>query len=84
VERKGLVFWFTGRTSSGKTTIINAISPMLKQKWKVEILDGDELRSWLSPKEGFTKEGREQHIRKVIRIASSMCLLIMFLYYRAL
>jgi adenylylsulfate kinase len=69
MEKKGIVFWFTGRPGSGKTTIINTIIENIKKQQKVEILDGDELREWLSPEAGFSMEGRERHIRRVIRIS---------------
>ena len=70
--KKGLVFWFTGRPGSGKSTIINSIFPILQQDGPVEILDGDELRIWLSPEAGFSKEGRERHITRVIRISDML------------
>ena len=44
MEKKGIVFWFTGRPGSGKTSLINSIIPDLKRQHKVEVLDGDELR----------------------------------------
>jgi adenylylsulfate kinase len=72
MEKKAEVFWFTGRPGSGKTTLINAIIPILKKQKKVEVLDGDELREWLSPEAGFSKEGRERHIRRVIRISEML------------
>ena len=70
--KKGLVFWFTGRPGSGKSTIINSIFSTLQQDGPVEILDGDELRIWLSPEAGFSKEGRERHITRVIRISDML------------
>jgi len=70
--KKGLVFWFTGRPGSGKSTIINSIFSTLQQNGPVEILDGDELRIWLSPEAGFSKEGRERHITRVIRISDML------------
>ena len=69
MKEKGMVFWFTGRPGSGKTTLVNAVEDMLKRKTNVEVLDGDELRQWLSPEAGFSKEGRERHITRVIRIS---------------
>lgn len=72
MEKKGLVFWFTGRPGSGKTALVKAIAPILQKQCKVEILDGDELRQWLSPEAGFSKEGRERHITRVIRISEML------------
>jgi adenylylsulfate kinase len=72
MTRRGPVFWFTGRPGSGKTTLVNAIADMLKKKTNVEVLDGDDLRQWLSPEAGFSREGRERHITRVIRISEML------------
>ena len=72
MEQKGSVLWFTGRPSSGKSTIINSILTTLQKNGSVEVLDGDELRTWLSPEAGFSKEGRERHITRVIRISEML------------
>jgi len=67
---KGLVIWFTGIPGAGKTTIGKKVYDILKQKgYKVEMLDGDEVRKWLSPEAGFTKEDRERHLRRVIYVS---------------
>jgi adenylyl-sulfate kinase len=34
----------------------------------VQTLDGDEVRTWLSPNEGFSREDRERHLRRVAHI----------------
>lgn len=72
MQKRGLVLWFTGRPGSGKSTIINSIISTLLQNGQVEVLDGDELRTWLSPEAGFSKEGRERHIIRVIRISEML------------
>ena len=59
------VVWMTGLPCSGKTTIVRA---MQKQIPNLAILDGDELREWLSPKD-FSKEGRVEHNKKVAHLA---------------
>ncbi len=70
MNEKGLILWFTGRPGSGKTTLVNQIYQILRKNNKVEILDGDDLREWLSPEAGFSREGRVRHITRVIRISS--------------
>ena len=68
--KKGCVIWLTGLPGSGKTSIARIVAQKLQNKGlKVEILDGDEVRQWLSPTEGFTREDRERHLRRVAYVA---------------
>ena len=70
IPDRGCVVWLTGLPGSGKTTIARAVEKELKQQgFRVEVLDGDEVRRWLSPKEGFTREDREIHLRRVAHVA---------------
>lgn len=59
------VFWMTGLSGAGKTTLAKAMARILK-KWgnKVVILDGDEIRK-VFPKTGFDKESRRAHNKRV-------------------
>jgi len=59
------VLWMTGLPCSGKTTIARKLQEYVPN---LAILDGDELREWLSPKD-FSKEGRDEHNRKVAHLA---------------
>ncbi len=59
------VVWMTGLPCSGKTTIVRAMQKIVPN---LAILDGDELREWLSPKD-FSKEGRVEHNKKVAHLA---------------
>ena len=59
------VLWMTGLPCSGKTTIAHKLQEYVPN---LAILDGDELREWLSPKD-FSKEGRNEHNRKVAHLA---------------
>lgn len=46
---KGLTLWFTGMSGAGKSTLTEALTPRLKALGKrVEVLDGDEVRTNLS------------------------------------
>ena len=58
----------TGLPSSGKTTIIRKLAENIKN---LVVLDGDELREWLSPKD-FSREGRNEHNRKVAYLAKML------------
>ena len=63
---RGFVVWLTGLPGSGKTTIARRLAEELRRRGRnVERLDGDEVRKWLSPKEGFSREDRELHLRRV-------------------
>jgi len=61
----GFVLWMTGLPCAGKTTIARKLQEHITN---LAILDGDELREWLSPKD-FSKEGRDEHNRKVAHLA---------------
>lgn len=66
---KGFVLWLTGLPGAGKTTLGKKLYKILRNAgYKVEMLDGDEVRKWLSPEAGFTKEDRERHLRRVIYV----------------
>ena len=63
---KGFTIWFTGLSGSGKTTIAQIITGWLKKAGhKVEMLDGDIIRTNLSKGLGFSKEGRDENIKRV-------------------
>jgi adenylyl-sulfate kinase len=66
----GLTVWFTGLSGAGKTTIAQAVHEKLWAKGlKVEVLDGDIVRSQLSKDLGFSKEDRDENIRRLGFIA---------------
>jgi adenylylsulfate kinase len=62
----GLSIWFTGLSSSGKTTISQAVhEKLLRAGHKVEWLDGDVVRQHISKGLGFSKEDRDENIRRI-------------------
>jgi adenylyl-sulfate kinase len=63
---KGFVLWFTGLSGAGKSTISNLIEARLREAGaKVEVLDGDVVRTHLSKGLGFGKEDRDINIRRI-------------------
>jgi bifunctional enzyme CysN/CysC len=67
---EGLTVWFTGLSGAGKTTITQAVYEKLWAKGlKVEVLDGDVMRHQLSKDLGFSKEDRDENIRRIGFIA---------------
>jgi adenylylsulfate kinase len=68
--QKGVTLWLTGLSGSGKTTIAVLVEKKLKaQGYKVERLDGDEVREYLCCDLGFSKKDRDENIRRVSYIA---------------
>jgi phosphoadenosine phosphosulfate reductase len=63
---KGFTLWFTGMSGAGKSTISRALELRLRE-WgaKVEVLDGDVVRTHLSKGLGFSKEDRDINIRRI-------------------
>ncbi len=63
---KGVTVWFTGLPCSGKTTLALKLSAELKKRGILtEDLDGDVTRKYLSKGLGFSKEDRDENIRRV-------------------
>ncbi len=65
----GFILWFTGMSGAGKSTLANAIRRRLEPERPVEILDGDEIRTFLSRGLGFTRPDREENIRRIGYVA---------------
>jgi len=62
----GLTLWFTGLPCSGKTTIAEIVKAKLEEEnIPVELLDGDEIRKHFSKGIGFSKEDRNNHLRRI-------------------
>ena len=66
----GFTVWFTGLPSSGKSTLGRLLERELTQRGRrVEVLDGDEVRLRLSRGLGFSKEDRDENIRRITYVA---------------
>src|SRR3989337_185473 len=63
---RGFTIWLTGLSGAGKTTIAHRLERELRQRGrKVEVLDGDVVRTHLSKGLGFSKEDRDTNIRRI-------------------
>lgn len=63
---RGFTVWFTGLSGAGKSTLAERLAPILKERGhKVEILDGDVVRTNLSKGLGFSKEDRDTNILRI-------------------
>lgn len=64
--RGGFTVWFTGLPSSGKSTLARMLANELSERGvQVELLDGDATRLTLSKGLGFSKEDRDDNIRRI-------------------
>jgi adenylyl-sulfate kinase len=66
MEQPGFTLWFTGLSGAGKSTISAIVERELRARGlKVEVLDGDVVRTQLSKGLGFSKEDRDTNIRRI-------------------
>lgn len=69
-RQRGVTLWFTGLSGSGKTTIAVEVEKELKNRgYRVQRLDGDIVRQHLTRDLGFSKEDRDENIRRVSFVA---------------
>jgi adenylylsulfate kinase len=67
---EGVTVWFTGLPSAGKTTVADLAAAQLRGLGvPVEVLDGDVVRAHLSRGLGFSKEDRDENIRRIGYVA---------------
>ncbi|MFE9924788.1 adenylyl-sulfate kinase [Streptomyces sp. NPDC005774] len=62
----GATVWLTGLPSAGKTTIAHELAGRLREQGRrVELLDGDEIREFLSAGLGFSREDRHTNVQRI-------------------
>jgi adenylyl-sulfate kinase len=63
---EGFTLWFTGLSGAGKSTISTLMEQELRRRGlRVELLDGDVVRTNLSKGLGFSKEDRDENVRRI-------------------
>ncbi|MDQ2866650.1 MAG: adenylyl-sulfate kinase [Candidatus Eremiobacteraeota bacterium] len=68
---EGVAIWLTGMSGAGKSTIANGLKRELELRdRKVEVLDGDEVRTHLSEGLSFTREDRDINVARIAFVAS--------------
>ncbi|MEU0159787.1 adenylyl-sulfate kinase, partial [Streptomyces sp. NPDC006261] len=68
--RPGATVWLTGLPSAGKTTLAYALATRLRADGRrVEVLDGDEIREFLSAGLGFSREDRHTNVQRIGLVA---------------
>ncbi|MGW1951221.1 adenylyl-sulfate kinase [Streptomyces sp. NPDC001920] len=62
----GATVWLTGLPSAGKTTIAHELAGRLRAEGhRVEVLDGDEIREFISAGLGFSREDRHTNVQRI-------------------
>jgi adenylyl-sulfate kinase len=70
IDHPGMTVWFTGLSGSGKSTISQAVYRELAVTGhRVDLLDGDEVRLFLSRDLTFSKQDRDENVRRIGYVA---------------
>jgi len=70
LKQKAKVFWMTGLSGSGKSTIAIGVEKELHKKgFLTQILDGDNVRSGINNNLGFTENDRIENIRRISEVS---------------
>lgn len=71
LNQKGMVLWFTGLSGSGKSTIAIELEKKLIELNKISYrLDGDNIRTGLNSDLGFSKDDRDENIRRITEVCA--------------
>ncbi len=71
MNQRGVTLWLTGLSGAGKTTITQALEKKLREGgYGIEVLDGDVVRTNLTKGLGFSKEDRDENIRRIGFVAN--------------
>ncbi len=71
--RRPFTVWFTGLSGSGKSTLARGLSGHLAAlSIEHEVLDGDELRRTVCRDLGFSREDRDENIRRIAQVAADL------------
>lgn len=65
----GGVVWLTGLSGAGKSTLSTALAERLAYDRAVELLDGDDVRTFLSAGLGFSRVDRDTNVHRIAYVA---------------
>jgi adenylylsulfate kinase len=69
----GFVLWLTGLSGAGKSTVAAKLGPALAERGhRVELLDGDEVRTNLCQGLGFSRADRDTNIARIGYVAGKL------------
>ncbi len=69
MTHKGGIVWLTGLSGAGKSTLATSLSAKLAAQRPVELLDGDEVRTFLSAGLTFSRADRDTNVRRIGYVA---------------
>ncbi len=74
LNQKSKVFWFTGLSGSGKSTIARGVERLLfSNGYFAQVIDGDNVRTGLCSNLSFSLDDRFENIRRVAELAKLYC-----------
>jgi adenylylsulfate kinase len=72
-NESGFVLWLTGLSGAGKSTVAAKLAPALAERGhRVELLDGDEVRTNLCQGLGFSRQDRDTNIARIGYVAGKL------------
>ncbi len=72
-HQQGACIWFTGLHNAGKSTTAEVLKMLLQEYGRrVTLLDGDVVRTHFSEGLGFSKEDRDDHVRRIGYVSSEI------------
>jgi adenylylsulfate kinase len=63
------VVWLTGLSGAGKSTLAGVVGTQLATRRPVEVLDGDEIRLYLSQGLGYSRSDRDLNVHRIAYVA---------------
>lgn len=90
LHQRGAVLWFTGLSGSGKSTVAHTLEHALnEQRQLAYVLDGDNVRHGLNSNLGFSRDDRQENVRRVGEVSKlfadcgALCLVSFISPYKA-
>jgi adenylylsulfate kinase len=70
IASRGYIIWLTGLSGAGKTSLAQALQVRLAEAGRrVEVLDGDAMRTTLCKGLGFSREDRDDNVQRIAYVA---------------